>query len=119
MFGWELLLIILVPLGVWFLSTVFKGEDDRPGNRPPREAKPQQQRRPVSDLDRFLEEARRRREAAEQRRPQPEARPEPRPEARPEPRPAPREQRPIRPNFPQRRRPAESAPPRSNRTPVL
>jgi hypothetical protein len=68
---WEILIIPLIALGVWILSTLFKGgEDDRfkkgvrrpgdiAGRTPPR--------RPVTDLDRFLEEARQRREAEERR----------------------------------------------------
>ncbi|HTU21693.1 MAG TPA: hypothetical protein VMG10_26890 [Gemmataceae bacterium] len=66
---WEILIIPLIALGVWILSTVFKtGEDDkmkkgirRPGGVPGRGSA----RRPVTDLDRFLEDARRRREAEE------------------------------------------------------
>jgi hypothetical protein len=68
---WEILIIPLIALGVWILGTLFKGGEDerfkklgrRPGNgvgrTPPR--------RPVTDLDRFLEEARLRREAEERR----------------------------------------------------
>jgi hypothetical protein len=85
---WEILIIPLIALGVWVLGTVFRGAEDerqkalrqqprRPGGpRPP-------QRRPATDLDRFLEEARRRREAAA--RPAPPPPPVARP---PEPRPA-------------------------------
>jgi hypothetical protein len=66
---WEVLIVPLIALGVWILGTLFRNEEDerarqrRRGNLeggvrvPPR--------RPVTDLDRFLEEARRRREAAE------------------------------------------------------
>ncbi len=67
---WEILIIPLIALGVWLLGTLFKNENEvakrgprRPGSpagRPPG-------RRPVTDLDRFLEEARRRREAEERR----------------------------------------------------
>lgn len=62
---WEILIIPLIALFVWIIGTLFKSEDDktkkgvgRRGNvsgRPPG-------RRPVTDLDRFLDEARRRRE---------------------------------------------------------
>ena len=71
---WEILIIPLIALGVWILGTVFKGEEERArgqGRRPgPGEGRP---RRPVTDLDRFLEEARRRREG--EKRPVPEQRP--------------------------------------------
>jgi hypothetical protein len=82
---WEILIIPLIALGVWILGTLFKGEDERqkkdvrrPGNfsgRPPA-------RRPVTDLDRFLEEARLRREAEEKRKAPPAPPPRP-PIARP------------------------------------
>src|SRR6516164_3785374 len=68
---WEILIIPLIALGVWILGTLFKGEDERNkrGARGPggsvRRAPP---RRPVTDLDRFLEESRRRREAEERER---------------------------------------------------
>ncbi|MGH7171822.1 MAG: hypothetical protein ACRELG_16215 [Gemmataceae bacterium] len=76
---WEILIIPLIALGVWILGTLFKsGEDDkikkgirRPGNVSGRGSS----RRPVTDLDRFLEEARRRREAEE--RPKPPSPPAP------------------------------------------
>ena len=111
---WELLIIPLIAVGVWVLGTVFRGAEDerqkalrqrRPGGpRPP-------QRRPATDLDRFLEEARRRREAA--------ARPAPPPRPAVEPRPAePRapERRPLRQREPERptavtRRPEPLPPP--------
>jgi hypothetical protein len=67
---WEILIIPLIALGVWLLGTLFKNENDlakrgprRPGSPPGRPPA----RRPVTDLDRFLEEARRRREAEERR----------------------------------------------------
>jgi hypothetical protein len=63
---WEILIIPLIALGVWILGTLFKGEEEKlkargrqaggPGRTP---------RRPVTDLDRFLEDARRRREMEE------------------------------------------------------
>src|SRR5437763_9895573 len=65
--GLEVLIIPLIALAVWVLQYLFRGPDEnkppnrarsgqaRPGNRPP-------QRRPVTDLDRYLEETRRRRQ---------------------------------------------------------
>jgi hypothetical protein len=87
---WEILIIPLIALGVWILGTLFKtGEDDktkknlrRPGGVSGRGSG----RRPVTDLDRFLEEARRRREVEERPKPPPSApvRPTtPRPSQRP------------------------------------
>ena len=72
---WEILIIPLIALGVWILGTLFKpAEDDkmkqsirRPGGVPGRAPV----RRPVTDLDRFLEEARRLREAEERPKPPP------------------------------------------------
>jgi len=72
---WEILIIPLIALGVWILGTLFKtGEDDklkkgvrRPGSVSGRGSV----RRPVTDLDRFLEEARRRRETEERPKPPP------------------------------------------------
>lgn len=71
---WQILLIPLLALVVWIVGTLFKSEDDKTkkgvrgrgtatGRAPGR--------RPVADLDRFLDEARRRREV--------EARPKPGP----------------------------------------
>lgn len=77
---WEILIIPLIALGVWILGTLFKGEDERNkrGARGPggsvRRAPP---RRPVTDLDRFLEESRRRREAEERERVLPAPQPRP------------------------------------------
>jgi hypothetical protein len=78
---WEILIIPLIALGVWILGTLFKGEDERlkkgtrrPGNLSGRGPA----RRPVTDLDRFLEEARLRREAEEKRK-APSPPPSPRP----------------------------------------
>jgi hypothetical protein len=120
--GFEVFLILLVPLGVWILSSVFKSEDERPGSRQGNGSRPTAQRRPVTDLERFLEEARRRRESADKRQ-QPEgeapARPAPSREVRPS---SGSERRPARtpPPPPQpRRRQVEGPAPRSNRPPVL
>jgi hypothetical protein len=77
---WEILIIPLIALGVWILGTLFKGEDERlkknvrRPNGPPRRPPP---RRPVTDLDRFLEEARLRREAEERRKAPPPPPPRP------------------------------------------
>jgi hypothetical protein len=64
---WEVLIIPLIAVAVWLLGTIFRGaEEERQRNRarrPGEGARPP--RRPVTDLDRFLEEARRRREAVE------------------------------------------------------
>lgn len=101
--NWEILIFPLIALGVWILSTIFRGvEEQREKNRPPRPreegASVKVPRRPVSELDRFLDEARRRREAAQQRQQQtapvlvepiPEAIPLPRPAPKPAPAPAP------------------------------
>jgi hypothetical protein len=77
---WEILIIPLIALGVWILGTLFKGEDERlkkgahrPGNLSGRAPS----RRPVTDLDRFLEEARLRREAEEKRKAAPASPPRP------------------------------------------
>jgi hypothetical protein len=100
---WEILIVPLIALGVWVLSTIFKGgEDDRAKKGARRPGTPYGKspaRRPVTDLDRFLEEARRRREAEERPQPPPPpvrptvARPplreRPTPRRQPPPRPAP------------------------------
>src|SRR5579871_1165062 len=82
---WEILIVPLIALGLWVLSTIFKGsEDDRAKKGQRRPGTPSGRspaRRPVTDLDRFLEEARRRREAEE--RPQPPPPPPRPPVARP------------------------------------
>jgi hypothetical protein len=80
---WTFLLIPLIALIVAILANIFRppqkpDEDGRPGDRGP------------TDFDRFLEEARRKRRAAEAR-----PRPQPRPEPRSEPRPQPRRQAPV------------------------
>ena len=77
---WEILIIPLIALGVWILGTLIKGEDER-NKRGTRGAggsvRRGPTRRPVTDLDRFLEDARRRREAEERQRtlPVPPSRP--------------------------------------------
>ena len=69
--NWEILIVPLIALGVWILSTVFRGAEaeKNKASRPADGAPPP--RRPTGELDRFLEEARRRRDKA-QRVPQPE-----------------------------------------------
>ncbi|HEY7315255.1 MAG TPA: hypothetical protein VH643_38335 [Gemmataceae bacterium] len=68
---WEILIIPLIALGVWILGTLFKGGEDerlkRGARRPGDLSGRTPPRRPVTDLDRFLEEARQRREAEERR----------------------------------------------------
>jgi hypothetical protein len=78
---WELLIIPLIAVGVWILGTLFKtGEEDstKKGARPASKGSGRTPgRRPVTDLDRFLEEARRRREAEEKRKVPAEPPPQP------------------------------------------
>lgn len=92
---WEILIIPLIALGVWIIGTLFKSEDDKAkramrgrgvssGRAPTR--------RPVTDLDRFLEEARRRRETEVRPQPPPAPPPTRAPVARP-----PLRERPSRP----------------------
>ncbi len=67
---WEILIIPLIALGVWILGTLFKGEDERAKKgvrRPGVSSGRTPARRPVTDLERFLEEARQRRETEERR----------------------------------------------------
>jgi hypothetical protein len=119
--GLEFILILLVPLGVWIFSTIFKSDEERPGARPAPGSRPAPQRRPVTDLERFLEEARRRREVAERRQSEEaekKARPVARSEARPIPPPERRAARPA--PAPQSRRSSVDAPlPRTSRPPVM
>jgi hypothetical protein len=70
MLHWELLIIPLIALGVWIIGTLFKSEDDKTRKGVARRgnvAGRQPGRRMVTDLDRFLEEARRRREPEDRR----------------------------------------------------
>src|SRR5262245_9342308 len=66
---WQILIIPLIAAGVWVLGTVFGKTAEPPVRRPTRI--PGEGGRPTTqtstDLDRFLEEAKRRREAAMQR----------------------------------------------------
>ena len=71
---WEILIVPLIALGVWILGTLFKGEDAKvkKGGRLPNNASGRApSRRPVTDLERFLEDARRRREVEEAPKPPP------------------------------------------------
>jgi hypothetical protein len=121
--AFEILLIVLIPLAVWIASSIFKTDDERPGSRPAGAGqRPPVQRRPVTDLERFLEEARRRREMADRRVQQPEPPAPPRPvpprESRPQVTP---ERRPARtpPSSQSRRRPVDGPIVRTSRPPVL
>jgi hypothetical protein len=116
---WEILIIPLIALGVWIMGTLFKNEDDKTkkvvGRRPP--FSPQNGggrgggrapgQRVGTDLDRFLEEARRRREPEERRKAPPPSRA---PAARP-----PLRERPTRPQEPPRLATTPSIPPNSGR----
>ena len=128
--GLEIFIIPLIALAVWVLQYIFRGpEENKPANRSrpqgqPRPANRPPQRRPVTDLDRYLEETRRRRQQDEPRpviiaevvpEPAPRVEPERRrpsmPPRAPTPRPAPRiEQRPPRvpPPEPSRRAPLQA-----------
>ncbi len=108
MAGWEVLLIPLIALGLWIVSAIFRGaagaaKNERPGQVGQQEAQ-RALRRPASDLDRFLEETRRRKAA--QAPPAAPATAEP-VAARPQPLPRPAPPRPAAP-VPQAR-PAQSA----------
>jgi hypothetical protein len=87
---WHVLLILLIPVAVVIVATVFNAGNKKPPSRGDGENSGRS-RRPATDLDRFLEDARRRREAAERRQapPRPPAaelvQPRPRPAARPTP----------------------------------
>ncbi|HEY7327904.1 MAG TPA: hypothetical protein VH592_09705 [Gemmataceae bacterium] len=71
---WEVLIIPLIALGVWIIGTLFKSEEEKtkkPAGCRGNAAGRAPGRRVVTDLDRFLEEARRRREPEAQRKPPP------------------------------------------------
>jgi hypothetical protein len=112
---WEVLIVPLIALGVWILGTLFRPEEDeraKQRRRGPLEGGARlPPRRPVTDLDRFLEEARRRRETAERGRsasPPAETAPEPQQRVA---RPPLLQDRPSR-EPPRRPRPAPSTPSR-------
>lgn len=73
---WELLFPVIIVL-IWIVNSFLRGnEEEKPGPRrrplPGNEARPGQvPRRPVSDIDRFLEEINRRRRESIERRPSP------------------------------------------------
>lgn len=103
---WEILIIPLIALAVWIFGTLFKGGEDEKTKkgvrRPGKVSGRTPGRRPVTDLDRFLDEARRRRDAEERPKPTP-----PPPPARPTVARAPLRERPSRP----RETPPRAAPP--------
>lgn len=73
---WPVLVIALIPVAVWILATIFRGvEEVKERSRPPRPrgdgAQVKVPRRPAGELDRFLDEARRRREPGPKRRAEP------------------------------------------------
>jgi len=90
--GLEIFIIPLIALAVWVLQYIFRGpEENKTGNRsrPSGQARPANrppQRRPVTDLDRYLEETRRRRQQQDENRPVvlAEVVPEPAPRVEPE-----------------------------------
>lgn len=107
---WELL-VIIIPIAVMILSYLLRGNEEtpRPLPRPPNAPPPS---RPLTEVDRFLEEReklRRRLELAPKP-PREEPRPKPAP-ARSERRPAARPVRPTMPTPPRReRRPLDASP---------
>jgi hypothetical protein len=81
---WEVLIIPLIGVAVWILAAIFRGledlmEKDRPARNPDDGARVPvpPRRRPVTDLDRFLDEARRRRESPPRRKAEAEEPPRP------------------------------------------
>lgn len=78
---WPVLVIALIPVAVWILATIFRGvEEVQRENRPQARDRDEFRvpRRPAGELDRFLREARTRRES-----PAPEAESEREPVAKP------------------------------------
>jgi hypothetical protein len=112
--GWEVLIVPLLALVVWILGTLMRQDEDprvrQRQRRPGMEGPFGPGRQPVSDLDRFLTEARRRRELAEKGLPVPPP-PAPAPPPRRPPTPAPR----PRPTGPTPSRSAAPPPPRRQR----
>src|SRR5215475_2383265 len=79
---WEILIIPIIGVGVWIISTLLRGEEEaKKPDEPGGQRKPQK----VTDLDRFLREVQRRRKAGE-REPEPSQQVEPRREEPPPPR---------------------------------
>jgi hypothetical protein len=60
--GWEILVIPIIGVAVWIISTLARSAEEAKRGAPPR-----QKGEKVTDLDRFLREVQRRREAAERR----------------------------------------------------
>ncbi len=59
---WVWIIFVVISFGVWLVVTVFKkAEEERQRNLQKQQPRPGGGRRPTTDLDRFLEEARRRR----------------------------------------------------------
>jgi hypothetical protein len=113
--NWPVIIIPLIVLGVWILSTVFRTDEERAEqerrNRRGGDGRTRVPRRPQTELDRFLEEARARRRApAEERKDSP-------PPAEPFPQPPPVENpRPPAPEVPRQRPPrAPERPPQPRR----
>jgi hypothetical protein len=73
--GWEVLIIPIIGVAVWIISTLVRGAEEAKGNGPPR---PAAQRRPerVTDLDRFLREVQRRKRGAGREEEEAEERPQ-------------------------------------------
>jgi hypothetical protein len=59
--GWEVLVIPIIGVAVWIISTVLRGAEEAKRGAQPGRKKPEK----VTDLDRFLREVQRRRESAE------------------------------------------------------
>jgi hypothetical protein len=66
--NWPLLIVILIPLAVWILTTIFRtaeerNERERAARQPADGGRLRTPRRPQTEMDRFLQEARARRQA--------------------------------------------------------
>ena len=59
--GWEVLVIPIIGVAVWIISTLIRGAEEAKRAKPAARKRPQK----VTDLDRFLRDVQRRREAAE------------------------------------------------------
>ncbi len=112
---WHVLLILLIPVAVVILASIFRGAEQK--NKKDRNSSPSGEprnpsRRAGTDLDRFLEEARRRRETSERR----ETVGTRQESVAPKPAPPPRQKNQSRPTPP---RPREMPAPPPRRQPVL
>jgi hypothetical protein len=87
--GWEILVIPIIGVAVWVISALIRGSEEAKRGEPAPRKRPEK----VTDLDRFLREVQRRREAAEREEPRPR-RAEPAVEERAESRPPPPARRP-------------------------